>query len=305
MRGLICKVFVAVTVSVLFRPVAVKASELRPETLKGWNEYIEAESSRVGERSSSGKFLWSDESPERHRRVHSGEIVIAPVGETVPMSVEHGLIHHWVGAMFVPNARLEDVLAVVRDYRRYKEFYAPNVLDSKLLQTGGDNDKFSMLMLNKALFSKTALDAEFRGSYVQLNKGRGYSIAYSTRVQEVEDYGQPDQRELPPNAGHGYIWRLYSLSRFEERDGGVYIELEAIALSRDIPGSVRWLVNPIVRRVSKGSLLVSLQKTQEAVRSTSEVASRPVKKDVASGGISSTTGAEAISLERSLLPFTQ
>jgi hypothetical protein len=84
----------------------------------------------------------------------------------------------------------------------------------------------------------------------------------------VDNYGQPDQRKLSPDEGSGYIWRLYSLSRFEERDGGVYVELEAIALSRDIPGSLHWLVNPIVRRVSKGSLEVSLVKTQQAVRST-------------------------------------
>jgi len=50
-----------------------------------------------------------------------------------------------------------------------------------------------------------------------------------------------------------------STARFEERDGGVYVELEAIALSRDVP--VRWIVNPIVRRVSRNSMLLSLQQT--------------------------------------------
>ena len=59
---------------------------------------------------------------------------------------------------------------------------------------------------------------------------------------------------------------LYSFSRFEERDGGVYVEMEAIALSRDIPFSVRWMVEPIVRKVSRSSILTSLQQTSEAVR---------------------------------------
>ena len=41
-------------------------------------------------------------------------------------------------------------------------------------------------------------------------------------------------------------------------------------MSRDIPIAVRWLVNPIVRRVSRNSMLISLQQTKEAVRLTEE-----------------------------------
>ena len=81
-----------------------------------------------------------------------------------------------------------------------------------------------------------------------------------------------------------------STARFEERDGGVYVELEAIALSRDVP--VRWIVNPIVRRVSRNSMLVSLQQMKEAVNSTEAaktksavptIAANPSRGAVASG----------------------
>jgi len=37
----------------------------------------------------------------------------------------------------------------------------------------------------------------------------------------------PIRNKLPTDEGHGYIWRLYSLTKFEERDGGVYIEVES------------------------------------------------------------------------------
>ena len=96
-------------------------------------------------------------------------------------------------------------------------------------------------------------------------------------MQEIRHYGRPDEQELPPNQGSGYIWRLYSLARFEERDGGVYIELEAIALSRDIPVGLRWMVDPIVRRVSRNTLLTSLQQMAEAVRSIAGSANRIAK----------------------------
>jgi hypothetical protein len=57
-----------------------------------------------------------------------------------------------------------------------------------------------------------------------------------------------------------------SIARFEQRDAGVYIELEAIALSREIPAAGRFVADPIVRRVSRNSLLASLQQTVESVR---------------------------------------
>jgi hypothetical protein len=79
---------------------------------------------------------------------------------------------------------------------------------------------------------------------------------------------------LPQDHGTGIIWRLYSIARYQERDGGVYVELEAIALSRDIPGALRWLVEPIVRRVSRSSLVLSLQETADAVRSSTNIISR-------------------------------
>jgi hypothetical protein len=96
---------------------------------------------------------------------------------------------------------------------------------------------------------------------------RSYSVSETTRIQEIENYGEPDQRALHEDEGRGLIWRLFSITRFEERDGGVYIELEAIALSRDIPISLRWVIEPIVRRISKSSLTTSLRQTEDAVRS--------------------------------------
>jgi len=101
-----------------------------------------------------------------------------------------------------------------------------------------------------------------------------YSITETTRIQEIADYGTPSQHTSPQNEGTGLIWRLFSIARFEERDGGVYIELEAIALSRDIPSSLRWLVEPIVRRISRSSLATSLRQTQDAVRSDTSGLSR-------------------------------
>ena len=259
--------------SFLVAPAASDGAELKKETLKTWDAYIQTVNAQMRGRI-PGSFLWVDEEPDRVDSVRAGKILVSSVGQKNPKPVPSGLIHDWIGAAFIPNARLRDVLSAVRDYGRYKEFYKPTVVDARSLGTDGGCDKYSMRVVNNETVAETALDSEYQACYLQLDELRWYSTAHTTRVQEIRHYGRPDEQELPPNQGSGYIWRLYSLARFEERDGGVYIELEAIALSRDIPVAVRWLVDPIVRRVSRNTMLVSLQQMEEAVHSTAGTANR-------------------------------
>jgi hypothetical protein len=255
-------------VLIICAPAVSSAARLTNETLEAWQDYIGSANLRMEERLHGRlPFLWIDESADRSSRVRAGEVVVSPVGDHSPIRVPKGLIHDWIGATVIPNAGLEDVFAVVRDYNRYTEFYKPLVIDSRSLGGDGPDYRFSLLMLNKSLFAKTGLASEWNERYIRADEQRWYSIAYSTRIEEIEGYGSPTQRKLPPDEGSGYIWRLYSFSRFERRNDGVYVELEVIALSRDIPGGLRWLIDPIVRRVSRGSLLTSLIETRAAVRS--------------------------------------
>jgi len=262
--------------SVLLASAASLGAELKEETLNAWDAYIQKANLEMAGRI-HGPFLWVEEVPERMQRVRAGDILVSSVGQHNPKPVPSGLIHDWIGAAFVPGARLEDVLSTARDYSHYKEFYKPVVVDSKSLGSAGACDNYSMLLTNKEEVASTALDSEYQVCYHQVDEERWYSVAYATRVQEVRHYGRSNVQELPPGQGSGYIWRLYSFARFEERDGGVYVELEAIALSRDIPLAARWVVDPIVRRVSKNSILISLRQTEEAVRSRAGTANRAAK----------------------------
>jgi hypothetical protein len=257
------------------------AASLNPETLTAWNAYIQSAQQRMQERLQPGNhFLWADEDAERLAGVRNGELYVAPVGEQVPKKVSSGLIHDWVGSEFIPNTKIETVLLTIRDYRRYKDFYHPGVVESKTLPSEGLKDRFSLVLMNKVLVAKKALDSDCETSYFQVDEHRWYSISRATRIQEVQNYGEDNQRELPMDVGTGLIWRLSSIMRFEERDGGVYVELEAIALSRDIPGTLHWIVAPIVRRASKNSLALSLSQTEKAVHPSTEAAKLPVNADV-------------------------
>ncbi len=251
----------------LVAPSRAHGAELKQDTLVSWNAHLDAAHPRMAPQT---PFLWVDQKPERLQRVRDSEILVSSVGKENPKPVPSGLIHDWLGAAFFPNASIKDVLAAARNYSNYKEYYKPTVVDSRLISSDGSCEQYSMRVVNKEAVAETALDMDYETCYFKIDDRRWYSTTHTTRVQEVRHYGRANEQVLPQDHGTGFIWRLYSVARFEQRDGGTYVEVEALALSRDVPTAVRWMVNPIVRRVSRNSMLVSLQQMKEAVRLTED-----------------------------------
>ena len=251
----------------LLAPALAAAAELQPETLKAWNLYTEQARARMNSRlDPRNHFLWVDEKPGRARRVRNGEILVTPMVGNGRTEVPNGLIHDWLGAAFFPDTTIDKVFDTTDEYACYKDFYKPMVVDSRALAHDGPETSFYMRWLKKALFVTTVMDADYKASYVVRNEKSRYGFVWSTRIQDVVNYGLPSEQKLPPGTGSGFVWRLFSMSRFEERDGGVYIELEAMALSRTVPGCLSWLVSPVVTRLSQSAMATSLSQTREAVR---------------------------------------
>ena len=247
-----------------------RAAQLKQQTVDEWNKYVLATQAQIDKRvSGATPFLWLDSQPDGRTRARNGEIIVAPFDEHTPKHVSGGLVHHWIGAAFIPGAKMKNVLAIVRDYPHYKDFYSPTVIASSW--TGpqpppvGEADQFTLRFRNQSVVSKAALDATYSATYVQLDAKRGYAIAHTSQVLEVDHYGEPSQHTLAVGTGNGYIWQLYAVTRFVEQDDGVYFEAEGIALSRDVPGAVRFIVDPVVRRVSRDALHSSLLQTSQAV----------------------------------------
>jgi hypothetical protein len=255
----------AILILLRFHP-STGAATLKPETKAAWDEYLQAANAAMQARLQPGAhFLWLDDEPDRAEHVRTKGPYIGPISRQIPKKVPSGLIHDWLGAGFVPNAKIEDILRIVRDYDRYKEVYRPGVIDSISHGTDGVKDLFFMRLANKSVIAKTALDTDCEASYIRVDDQHWYGVSNTTHIREVDKFGTPEQRTLPEDQGTGLIWRLSSITRLEERDGGVYAELEAIALSRDIPAAFRLFVTPIVRRVSRDSLATSLHQTKVAI----------------------------------------
>jgi hypothetical protein len=240
--------------------------ELQPTTVKAWDDYIGKADSRMQMRLNGQQpFLWSYEVSGRSSLLQRGKTAVAPLAGNGILSVEGGLIHHWIGAVFIPHAKLAQLHAVLSDYARYKDFYNPVVADSRELPCTDTDRRFSMIWQHRVLFINAAIEGQYRVHDFAVDPRRGYYIANTTQVREIEGYGQSGARFLNPGEGSGFIWRLHSIARYEERDGGVYLELEAIALTRDIPVSLRWLVSPVVNHLSINSLSTTLRQTRDAV----------------------------------------
>jgi len=244
----------------------VAGANLKEETKEACDAYLEARMAEMEARlKHADPFLWLDEKPGRTEHVRTKGPYIVPIGDHIPQPVPSGLIHAWLGAGFVPNATIADIEKIVRDYDNYGRVYKPGVIASKLYASDGPKDLFFLRLANRSVVAKTVLDCEGEASHFQVDEHRLYAYSHTTRIREIDEFGTPEQHMLPEDEGTGLIWRLFSIARLEERDGGVYAELEAYGLSRDIPAVLRFFVSPIVRRVSRDSMAVSLHQTRVAI----------------------------------------
>jgi hypothetical protein len=253
------------------------AAELNQQALAAWQAYITSAKLHMQERlTGKSPFLWVDEDPRRRQHLDSGEIVVEPIGKGNPVSVAHGLIHHWIGAVFIPGAAIQDLSTVVGDYGRYHEIYRPTLIKAELLGSSIEQQKFSILWVQRVVLVTAAFYTEMDSKDVALNSRQGYMTFSTTRVQQIENYGEKEERRLAPDEGSGYLWRLISFARFEEHEGGLYLELEVIGLSKDLPGSLRFLLKPLIDHVPRQALAMKLDQTRQAIRSRASKRSQSI-----------------------------
>jgi hypothetical protein len=58
---------------------------------------------------------------------------------------------------------------------------------------------------------------------------------------------------------HGFLWRQNTYWSCEERDGGLYVQVESLSLTRSIPHGLGWAIAPYVESVPGESLEFTLR----------------------------------------------
>lgn len=244
-------------------PAAAQTTTLKPETTRAFDEYVRQAETRMRQRVDGRvSFLWLDEHPTERAKAMAGELVIENLtanGGKAP----GGLIHDWLGAMFIPGASIQDVVRFFQDPAHQKEFY-PEVLESRELGRDGNSIRIYRRFLKKKVLT-AVLDAEFESRYEYPDDSRCAVSEHSTKIVEVQNHGEPDERTLPAGGDRGFMWRLNSYWRLEKVEGGVLAELRTISLSRGIPTGLGWMIKPFITGIPVESLTSTLEGTRKAL----------------------------------------
>ena len=265
----------SVVLLLLHCPAISCAAELKQKTVEAFDHYVRNTEARIdAELRPGGPFLWVDSLP-RSRRQHlydllqRGQLEMRQENteeEGKPIEVPDGLIHHWIGVAFAPGVSLERALCLLQDYNNHWRTYKPDVRRSKLLEHTNNTFKI-YLQFYKDSPRRVSFNTEFEVHYTRIDATHVASRAISARIAELASPDQPDGPEFPLGQGHGYLWRVNNYWRLEEKDGGVYMQAESIALSRDVPAIFAWFVNPLIRRVSRQTLANLLYATRRGLQS--------------------------------------
>lgn len=248
-------------------------AKLKPATLEAFDHYVKLTEARNDEELQHGTSLLQVDAlaeaqrTEAYGKLKSGQVWIQRLQTHEAEATIHcpdGMIHHWAGEVFVPGAKLHDVLAVLEDYDRHAVYYAPDVERSKIEARDGDHFRV-LLRFRRHKVITVVLNTEHEVRYFHDSDARAHSRSSAVRIAEVENPGKSDESEKAPGDDNGFLWRMETWWRMIERDGGVYVQSEVVSLTRDIPTGLGWLIGPFVTSVPKESLTFTLQATRKAV----------------------------------------
>jgi len=241
---------------------ALPAAELKPEAVQAFDRYTHDTETRLA---NAKPFLWVDASPERLKLVKAGQVVVAPWKGDGDTFVAGASIHDWVGTVFIPGVTIEKALAVLQDYDHHKYIYK-NVPDSKLISHNGNDFKYYRLRRLDSGPISGVYRTDLEAHYQQIDPARWVCQTRTTRVTEIDDYGERGQHELPPGHGHGYIWKLNGYWKLEQRDGGVYVECETTSLTRGLPPIIGALFLSSTHTIEREGLTDTLKATRAAAK---------------------------------------
>lgn len=191
--------------------------------------------------------------------VQQGQLAIERVA---PPEVSGAMLHHWRGTAFVPGATAESFEKLMRDTANYPAYFAPQVLKTSTTPRGAG---YQILMRVRQQHVLTVvLDTTCDVDFARLDAAHRFSASRSTRIEEIA-VGQQSDYTLTPEQDHGFLWRLNTYWSWEERDGGLYMQIETISLTRAIPTGLGWIIGPFVQSVPRESLEFTLRSMRAAL----------------------------------------
>ena len=262
----------------LAAPPAAVAADLEKKTEANWTTYVDLTQKRIeGELGSRSKaFLIRNlkkpkDAAEILEKLKNKEVYVEKMqtkdARGNEIDVDGGIVHHWYGTVFIPNMTAARLLRWIQNYGDHHKYFK-EVEKSNILKPSSEPSTFDIhLQLVRTKVVTVHYDTDHHVTFRQHTPGRVSSKSISTRIQEIESAGEKTQKLKPAGKDSGYFWHTNGYWRYEEADGGVYVECESLSLSRGIPWGVGWIVGHFVESVPRESLDTMLTSIRDGSKS--------------------------------------
>lgn len=243
------------------------AAEPPSAAVAAFNSYVRAVESRLAQQhlSQSTFLVPAASDPQLEDRLRRGELIVEKLTPPTGADLSGAMLHHWRGTAFAPGAKASDFERLMKNFNAYPQRFSPQVLQARVLAQQGDRLQATMRVRQRHVIT-VVMDTTYDISYGRLDAQHGFSISRSTRINEIDSPGTASERVLNANEEHGFLWRLNTYWSYEERDGGLYMQIESVSLTRSIPTGLGWAIRPLVESVPRESLEFTLRSTCNALR---------------------------------------
>jgi hypothetical protein len=153
--------------------VTVAAAGVEPETAAAFQRYARLTEERIDrEVATETEFLWIDTLPagrrsEFQKGLKQGGVVIESL-KTLdggkPIEAPGGLIHHWIGVVFVPGVTVKEAVALMQQYDQHSRYFSPAIAASKTLAHDGNRFKVALRFHVKKIITVT-MDTENQAEF--------------------------------------------------------------------------------------------------------------------------------------------
>ncbi len=240
-------------------------TELKPETVAAFQKY-QANVDQELNLQTTGKraFLWVDQRSDLKQRAKTGEVVTYAFTGKNGQSVPGGLIHDWIGVIYLDGVKLAAVRDFLLDTPRHARAYT-EVKSAKQLSRN-DNHSVTELRIVKKKVLTAVLDIQYENTWESPGPDKWAYRVRSRKVVEIDDAGMPKEKALPVDTGHGFVWRMNSDWLLRQDSGGTWVELRVVSLSRDTPRGLGWAIKPMIRDFPAEGITSTLRQTQAALK---------------------------------------
>lgn len=249
--------------------------EAPPSALRAFEEYTARVEARLSQQHRLPDTFLVEASPktETEARLRRGALIIEHISPESEKNVPGAMLHHWRGTAFVPGATADSFERLMKNFADYPQYFSPEVVRARILtpHAGTIPDRFVAVMrVRQKHVITVVMDTTYDIVYGRLDAKHRYSVSRSRQVSEIASPGTAREHALSSTEDHGFLWRLNTYWSYEERDGGLYIQIESVSLSRSVPNGLGWAVRPYVESVPRDSLEFTLRSTINALKNNGQ-----------------------------------